>query len=134
MVIPSQIPYLRVITFIWAGYALLWITFEGSIPFVVTMSVSTTAVSVLHLLQRLAGRRIKNLWWFLGTGGVVSGIAAIGLTLFFMALKTGLHAHGPEFTPDEIRWVIQQTPLWGAIGGAIGGGIGLILGAVWRNE
>ena len=48
------------------------------------------------------------------------------LTLFFMALKTGLHAHGPEFTPSEINWVIARIPLWTAVGLLSGAGLGLV--------
>jgi NhaP-type Na+/H+ or K+/H+ antiporter len=48
------------------------------------------------------------------------------LTLVFMAIKTGLHAHGPEFTLQEIQWVSQQTPLWAAVGLLIGLGLGML--------
>jgi hypothetical protein len=44
-----------------------------------------------------------------------------------MAVKTGLHAHGPEFTPAEINWVLQQTPIWTAAGLLAGLGLGQIV-------
>ncbi len=59
--------------------------------------------------------------------GLLAGAFAGPLSLFFMVLKTGLHAHGPEFTAAEINWVLQHIPFWG-ISGALGGlGIGLLL-------
>ena len=66
--------------------------------------------------------------------GTLSGVMAVGLTLIFMALKTGLHAHGPEFTPREINWLIQQLPLWSIIGLLLGIGTSLITGALWQKQ
>jgi hypothetical protein len=43
-----------------------------------------------------------------------------------MALKTGLHAHGHEFTRAEIAWVLGRTPLWALAGLFAGLGVGLL--------
>jgi len=58
--------------------------------------------------------------------GLAAGIALPFVTIFLMALKTGIHAHGPEYTAREIAWVWQQLPLWGAVGGLVGLGLGLV--------
>jgi NhaP-type Na+/H+ or K+/H+ antiporter len=55
------------------------------------------------------------------------GLGSALLILFLMALKTGLHAHGPEFSAIEVSWVLQQIPLWAAAGLAGGLGVGLLL-------
>lgn len=129
MRLPQRVPYLQTITILWGLYALVWIPFEGHLVFVVSMAVSSTAVLCLHLLQRPSNLVFHKLWqWltFATMAGIVVGLTAVGLTLMFMALKTGLHNHGPEFTLEEIQWVIQQLPNWSIIGAFMGAGLGLI--------
>jgi hypothetical protein len=48
------------------------------------------------------------------------------MTLMLMALKTGLHAHGPEYPTDQIFWVWRQLPLWAGVGALAGLGLGLL--------
>ena len=40
--------------------------------------------------------------------------------------KTGVHAHGPEFSPAEIGWLMQQAVLWSLVGTIAGAGLGLL--------
>jgi hypothetical protein len=90
------------------------------------------AVSLLHLLQRaLGGRRLSLSAWLTAAAaaGLALGAGSVLLTLFLMALKTGLHAHGPEFTTAQIAWVWNQLPLWSLAGLLAGGGLGLLLAA-----
>jgi len=68
-----------------------------------------------------------------GWGGLVTavfgGLLGVGSTLLsflFIAVKTGLHAHGPEFTQAEIAWVWNAAPLWTAVWLLVGLGLGLI--------
>ncbi len=67
-------------------------------------------------------------------GGLLFGLGSVFLTLFFMAMKTGLHAHGPEFTSFEINWVLQQAPIWAAAGVVAGLGLGLLMKAIYKPE
>ena len=46
-----------------------------------------------------------------------------------MAIKTGLHAHGPEFSGSELDWVLQQIPMWALVGLLGGLGLGFLLKA-----
>ena len=62
--------------------------------------------------------------------GALLGLGSALFTLLFMAVKTGLHAHGPEFTAEEVNWVVQQIPLWTVVGLLGGLGLGLLLKAV----
>lgn len=129
MVFPRKIPWLKWLTAVYLLYALVWISLEGSLVGAVVMGVSTTAVSLAHISQRyLGGRALTRPQWLGGTAvlGLLLGLGSGLLTLLFMAVKTGLHAHGPEFTPQQIAWVWQQTPLWAAAGLLAGSGIGLI--------
>jgi hypothetical protein len=73
----------------------------------------------------LAGRTYGLLTWIsLCAGGcAILGLLFGILSLALMAIKTGLHGHGPEFTPDEITWVISQMPLWGLFGLLVGAGL-----------
>jgi hypothetical protein len=54
------------------------------------------------------------------------GLVAGPMMLIFMSLKTGLHAHGPEFTAAQITWVLRQIPLWSLAGLSAGIGFGLL--------
>jgi hypothetical protein len=129
MHIPAKIPGLNFITVLMGIYAAIWISLEGALWRVMVMGVGVTAVSLLHLLQKYGGGRLISWPHWLGLTAVIGLLFGLGsslLTLVFMAVKTGLHAHGPEFTLQEIEWVSQQTPLWAAVGLLIGLGLGML--------
>jgi hypothetical protein len=132
VVFPAKIPGLRPFLWLLFAYTAVWISLEGALWRVVVMGVGVTAVTLAFLLQRMAGGKRFS------TVGFVLLLTAVGLTfgalsspaaLLFMAIKTGLHAHGPEFSPAELAWVWRQLPLWTGAGGFAGGGLGLVL--VW---
>lgn len=133
MMVPATIPGLRLATLLLALYSAIWISLEGELVQVVVLGVGVTAVSLLHLIQRyLGGRRLSLARWLLtaAAAGLLLGVGSVLLSLFFMALKTGLHAHGPEFSAADIRWLWNQLPLWSAVGTLLGSGLGLLLAAV----
>ncbi|GIK55614.1 MAG: hypothetical protein HND44_05050 [Chloroflexi bacterium] len=134
MQIPARVPGLKLLTIGWVAYGVIWIAPEGVLWQAVLLGGLTTAVLLAYLVQKVAGGRVVAVgWWLGGTAvtGALFGVLTGLLTLFFMALKTGLHAHGPEFTPAEINWVLAQMPLWTAVGLLTGAGLGLVvLGAV----
>lgn len=93
------------------------------------MGVGTTAVSVAYAIQYfLGGRTFSGKQWVGITAvlGLLFGLGSGLLTLLFMVIKTGLHAHGPEFTPPEVTWIMQQVPLWTAVGLLAGLGLGMV--------
>lgn len=128
----KQLSFVRWLTIVWAVYAVIWISLEGHLVQAILLGVGTTAVLVAHLAQRLlAGRRFSLARWF-GITAVVGlglGSGSVILTLLAMVFKTGLHAHGPEFSPAEIEWVISQFPLWSIVGFLLGVGFGLLFAA-----
>lgn len=129
MRIPDRIPGLKVVMILLGVYTAVWITLEGALWQVVLMGVGSTAVSLGYGWQKwLGGRVVKGWKWWAGTAvtGLLLGLGSGLLTLVFMAIKTGLHAHGPEFTPAEINWVLQQTPIWTTAGLLAGLGWGLL--------
>jgi hypothetical protein len=131
MKIPAKIPGLQLATALLALYAAVWISLEGALWQVMVMGVGVTAVALLHFLQKQFGGQLLSLWKWLGLTtslGLLLGLGSSLLTLVFMAVKTGLHAHGPEFTLQEIQWVGQQLPLWAAAGLLIGLGMGMLTG------
>ena len=88
-----------------------------------------TAVSLTYLSQHFLGGRtfsVKQWWGITAVLGLLLGLGSGLLTLLFMAVKTGLHAHGPEFTPPEVTWLLQQILLWTAVGLLAGLGLGLL--------
>jgi len=137
MQIPRQIPGLKWATALLGLYGMVWMALEGTLLRETLLGASATAVALAHLTQRFLGaRRLPRALWLLAAGGLgaLGGAGSAILTLVFMALKTGLHAHGPEFTPAEINWVAAQIPLWTATGGLTGVGLGLIVSAAWAEQ
>jgi hypothetical protein len=127
--IPSKIAGLRWATALLGVYAVIWMPIEGNLPLTILLAVWATAVIAGHLLQQKFGGRPLATWQWVGLTAVTGFLMGLGaglLTLAFMALKTGIHDHGPEFSRAEINWVIQRIPIWMAAGGLAGGGLGLL--------
>ena len=123
MRIPYRLPGLKWITLLWSLYAIVWVALEGSLWWTVSLAVFTATVSLGYLVGKtLGGRTVSLGLWLLALAGLgaLLGLASALFTLFFMAIKTGIHAHGPEFTAMEVNWVLQQIPLW-IVAGLIGG-------------
>ena len=134
MQIPRKIPGLKPVLVLFAVYTAVWIALEGELWRVVVMGVGSTAVSLGYGWQKWLGGRLVDGWKWWGVTAVTGLLFGVGsglLSLVFMAVKTGLHAHGPEFTPAEINWVLQQIPTW-AVAGLLAG-LGLALLTKGRN-
>jgi hypothetical protein len=135
--IPSRLPGLKLATILLAAYFILWIPLEGNLSQTVLIAVWVALVTAGHLAQRwLGGRTLGRGRWLLVAAafGLYLGLASAILTLLAMALKTGLHAHGPEFTRAEINWVLAQLPLWAAAGLLAGLGLGMLASTLWTSD
>lgn len=134
---PQKIPGFNWLLVLWIVYTAVWISREGALWQVVIMGVATTILLLGHGWQRwLGGKTVPRGLAVLVTA--VSGLTLGGgsslLSLFFMVVKSGLHAHGPEFSPAELGWVVAQLPQWTAVGLLVGLGLGLIwVGSGERN-
>ncbi len=132
VLLPQRLLLLRWLTIAWSIYGLIWISLEGELRQVLVMGVGAAIMGAGHSLARLGRKRPLPLITFIILSsllGLLSGLLVSPLTVLFMALKTGLHTHGPEFTPQEVAWALQQAPLWGLFGLLAGLGIGLLLAA-----
>lgn len=129
MTVPSKVPGLKWLTVIVALYGVVWIGLEGALWQVLLLGAGLALLGAAYFVQRvLGGRQIAPGRWLLLCGllGVVIGAGCVLLVLLLMTVKTGLHGHGPEFTPSEITWVMDQLSLW-AIAGLIAGiGLGVL--------
>jgi hypothetical protein len=129
MKIPARITGLRWLTIVVGLYGIVWVSLEGALWQVLMLAAGLSLVGALYLLQRLVGdSRVKAWRWLLlcaGLGGT-GGLGCALFTLALMAVKTGLHGHGPEFTPAEIEWLLNQVPLWTISGSAAGLGLGML--------
>lgn len=129
MHIPPSLPGLKLLTIILFLYGMIWIALEGALGRVLPLAVLATLVGIGRLWQRfLAGQTLTRPRWLLlvASSGLAAGLGSGLLSLLFMALKTGLHAHGPEFTAEQIAWVVGRIPYW-TLGGLLAGlGIGLL--------
>ena len=137
MRIPTKVPGLRWLTVLTAVYGVLWIGFEGDVRRVLLLGTAVSLILVGHLLQRfLGGRSLQLLQWLLASGisGLLAGGGSSLLTLIFMAVKTGLHGHGPEFRPSEIEWVFGNLSLWSMAGLIAGVGIGVVIWGLGKSD
>jgi hypothetical protein len=130
MRIPQQIPGLKPAIWLLSAYAAVWISLEGALWRSLVLATGVTLLALAYLAQRwLAGRTVSLARWITVAAfwGTAAGLGSAVMTLAFMSLKTGLHAHGPEFTPQEVRWVVRQIPLWSLAGLSLGLGVGLLI-------
>ncbi|MBE2219985.1 MAG: hypothetical protein IAF02_00505 [Anaerolineae bacterium] len=137
MSFPAKFPGLKWITAVYALYGFFWISLEGTLVGVTVMGVSTTAVVFAYLVPHLLGDRLFSAKGWLGITavlGIIFGLNSGILTLFFMVVKTGLHAHGPEFTPPEVAWILQQTLWWTVVGLLAGLGLGMVTSKRMKDE
>ena len=136
MRIPERFPGLKPATFLVGAYGVAWIALEGNLGRVLVLALGISALALVYGSRRLRGRTLSRRAWlgFSGLFGLALGAGSALLALVLMALKTGLHAHGPEFSPAEIGWVVGQLPWWTAGGLAAGLGLGLVALAVWGEE
>lgn len=129
MKFPQKIPGFRWLLAVWAVYTAVWISLEGTLWRVVLMGMATTILIVGYWVQRtVGGKTVSRGVGLLVTAvsGLILGAGSGLLSFVFMAVKTGLHAHGPEFSQAEVAWVWNQLPLGTAVGLLIGVGVGLI--------
>lgn len=136
MKVPLQIPGLKWLTVIVGLYAVVWLSLEGALVQVLMLSLGLALLGAGYLTRRLlGGRELSTGWWLLISSGVgaMTGFACGLLALALMAVKTGLHGHGPEFTAAEIEWVVSQIPLWTSAGMVAGLGLGLLVMSVGRR-
>jgi hypothetical protein len=137
MQIPDHVPGLRILFIFWAVSAVIWSALEGNLLRLQLFAVLTAVTAAAFLFQRLmAGRRFA-----VGTGilaavlwGLALGVGSALMALFLMAVKTGLHGHGPEFMAVDIANVLGHLPLWSLVGLLSGLGFGLLLLARSANS
>jgi hypothetical protein len=129
MYFPTKIPYLKWLTVAWGVYGVLWISLEGVLWRVVLMGVWVLVLGLGYGGQRWLGGRLFGWWGWVFLGAGVGGSAGIFLPILifaFMAIKTGLHAHGVEFLAEDIVWVFEQMWVWGIAGILTGLGMALL--------
>lgn len=135
MLIPDKGWRQNWIYIIWVVAAVIWMILEGSLYLTIFFGALTAFIIMLAGVRKYVVRRHLSLSRWL----VISAVLGLGLglgsavfTLILMAVKTGLHAHGPEFTTAEINWVLGQVPVWAVTGLLTGIGFGLLLKALSR--
>jgi hypothetical protein len=136
MRVPARFPGLRQATLLVAAAAIVWIAPEGDLASVVALSVALTLLLLIHAAQRWLGGKTLALSSWLGVLcllGLAAGLGTGLVTLLLMAVKTGLHGHGPEFSAAEVTWILQSTGVWAATGLLGGAGLGLLTLALRRR-
>lgn len=102
-----------------------WMPFEGIFWLVTSVGITLTVlwgwVAYQSPFLSSLGSTAR-----LAAFGAMAGLAAPAVILGLMVLKTGVHAHGPEFTPPEIYWITQQFTIWPIFAGLCGLGVGFL--------
>lgn len=128
MKIPHRVPHLWLAVLLWGLYALLWTRLEASLARDGLLAGWGLALLGVWLVARAFGGRA------LGAGQVAALGAAVGLAwgaalgpavLLLMAVKTGLHGHGAEYSAAQVAAVVGQSVWW--VGAGVVGGVGLAL-------
>ena len=130
MEVLAKVSPLRVGLILLAVCGLAWISLEGDPRWSSIMALITLLVGIGFLAKKLVRRRsINGTGWIvlLAGCGLVIGLLFGPITLFYMALKTGLHGHGAEFTRAEMLWFIDRILLWAVSGLLAGAGLGFFL-------
>jgi hypothetical protein len=121
----------------WAAVMVVWAVLEGGLLLTVFAAFLTALLVLMQLFRRYFQHRQKSNRQFLflaALAGAALGFGGGSLTIVLMAIKTGLHAHGPEFSTAELIWVLQQIPLWTVVGLLAGLGLGLLVKAGTSGE
>ncbi len=133
MRVPDHVPGLKWIAILWALTVAAWAVLEGGFWQTILLGVLSCIVLLGHLVNRVLAGKTLALGGWLAVSAVLGALLGLGsafLILFLMAIKTGLHAHGPEFSSQEVAWVLQQMSFW-TLAGLLGGfGLGLLLKGV----
>ena len=119
MAFPRIVPGLKITTIIVALFGAIWVTLEGDFRWSLLMALMVLAVSVGYLVQRFLGGRNFSLpqgLAIVAAIGLGAGLIFAPLVMAFMAIKTGLHGHGPEFRQEEIEWIFDRVLLWTFVG------------------
>jgi hypothetical protein len=133
MLSPGRLPGLRWLTLLAAVLGVLWLAPEGDLGQTAGLALLFTLVTLRHLCPSPLTRRPASRWpLFAAAAGAGLGLLTAGLTLVLMAIKTGLHGHGPEYSPAEVIWVLHQAPRWLAAGAVAGLGLGMVAAGLRR--
>jgi len=111
----------------------IWIALEGNLARASLLAIALTVVAAGHAVQRfLGGRRLRLPAWLLLCSilGFIVGAGSATVTLALMAVKSGLHAHGPEFNTVVIGQAVERIPAWAVAGLLLGLGMGLLLAGI----
>ncbi len=137
MLFPKQILHFRLLVLLWGAYAAVWLALEGAPGRELLLAAGGLAlVAVAGAARVCGGRRLPagQVVGLAGAVGLVAGAAVVPAALAAMAFKTGLHAHGAQYTTAQIAGLWAQWPLWLVAGGMAGLGLGLVgLGRAARH-
>ncbi len=129
MVFPRIVPGLKIATLLVALYGMIWITLEGDVRWSLLMALMVLVISFGYFVQRfLGGKKVTLVQGLIIAAaiGLGAGLIIAPLVVVFMAIKTGLHGHGPEFTLEEIKGAFDWVLLGALVGSTTALGLALL--------
>jgi hypothetical protein len=122
------------VTPLWLRYAailvgilfLVWLPLEDTHEgWVISLSAAFCAWWAARYLS-MPNHSVYPLWLRYTAAGFIAGISITPLALLLMVFKNGVHGHEfPDFSPQQMAWVVEYTPVWASAGILIGLGAGI---------
>lgn len=117
---------LRIVTFMLGAVFLFWLPIENDriwMPTMIAFAVSLLWAFWINISRTI--RTVKDIVWQMWIG-IFSALTVTPMTVLLIFFKSGLHNHDvPDFTPEQILFILQRTPLWAGVGLLIGLGSGI---------
>ncbi len=110
----------------------LWIGYEdrGLTAVLVVGASLSLAIGVSLMARWIGGREMPALRWIAvaAGAGLVVGASVTWIAALLILMKTSLHTHPYlDFSPTDLRLLIERTPIWALAGLLIGSAFGLAL-------
>jgi len=118
-----SIRILRIYAFMIGVGICIWIPFEdGNLRWVIIFALAIAIWLALRLsLITIKGKILSNLAYLLI--GLLVGISVTPFAIGLILVKNGIHGHlVPDFTYEDIMFLIQTVYVWGIAGLFIGSG------------
>ena len=121
-----SVRWTRIYAFLIGFFVFAWLPFEDpNLRWVIMFSAAIAVWIGVKILGILMGKWSKALAYPLS--GLLAGLCLTLIALGLMLIKNGLHGHdAPDFTYEDVVYLLQISYVWVVVGTIIGTGLLLI--------